>query len=125
MALQLGPRLKRDGSHHALCPVKALRVYLDITSNFNSSKIFVNPVSGLACDKGRISYFFLSSGFFPIRDKMRGFRQGESLVCHEFWESEYSSLLTFYFLYLCANFLLSVFDLTTSIPGKICGSIPA
>ena len=51
---------KRDGSHSPLCPVMALKQYLDLTRNSNSEKLFLNPMSGVPCNKGKISYYFLS-----------------------------------------------------------------
>ena len=51
---------KRDGSPHALCPVNTLRLYLNFTNHFNSRKLFVNPLSGVPCNKGRICHYFLS-----------------------------------------------------------------
>ena len=47
----------KDGSPHALCPVNALRLYLNCTKNCKSNKLFVNPVSLAPCNKGRIVYY--------------------------------------------------------------------
>ena len=51
---------KRDGSHSPLCPVLALKQYLELTQHCNSEKLFVSPVSAVPCNKGKISYYFLS-----------------------------------------------------------------
>ena len=50
--------LNRDGSHNTLCPVICLRNYLNATSKFNSRFLFVNPLNGVRCNKGRIVYYF-------------------------------------------------------------------
>ena len=49
--------IKRDGTHHPLCPVLALRQYLDMTRQFdNRHYLFLNPVSGARCDRGRVRF---------------------------------------------------------------------
>ena len=50
--------LNSDGSHHVLCPVKCLYEYVAATNKFRSSALFVNPISGVPCNRGRIIYFF-------------------------------------------------------------------
>ena len=50
--------LNSDGTHHTLCPVACLRQYLNATSKFKSRSLFINPVTGAVCNKGRIVYHF-------------------------------------------------------------------
>ena len=50
--------LNSDGSHHVLCPVKCLYEYVAATNKFRSSALFVNPISGVPCNRDRIVYFF-------------------------------------------------------------------
>ena len=49
--------IRRDGSHHPLCPVWALKQYLNETQRFADRRyLFLNPISGAKCDKGRVRY---------------------------------------------------------------------
>ena len=49
--------MKRDGTHHPLCPVQCLREYLSVTRQFNNRPyLFLNPITGARCDRGRIRY---------------------------------------------------------------------
>ena len=49
--------IKRDGTHHDLCPVLALSQYLTLTKKYdNRHFLFLNPETGSRCDKGRIRY---------------------------------------------------------------------
>ena len=56
--LVLRAYLNRDGSHHTLCPVAALRNFINVTDKFKSRFLFVNPLTGARCNKGHISYHF-------------------------------------------------------------------
>ena len=49
--------LKRDGSHHALCPVNALSLYLNATRHMVGPRLFFNPNSGVQCNSGHINYY--------------------------------------------------------------------
>ena len=49
--------LKRDGSHHPLCPVNTLSLYLHATRSYNGTHLFFNPSSGVQCNAGHINYF--------------------------------------------------------------------
>ena len=71
--MKVNALFKRDGSHSPLCPVKALKAYLELTSHFNSEKLFLNPVSGVPCNKGRISFYFLSLVKLSQPDVMASF----------------------------------------------------
>ena len=44
-----------------LCPVKALRLYLESTSNSTEDKLFLNPNSGLPLNAGTFSYWLCKS----------------------------------------------------------------
>ena len=47
--------LKRNGSHHALCPVLYLSLYLKDTARYNDRHfLFLNPATGARCDRGRV-----------------------------------------------------------------------
>ena len=49
--------IKRDGSHHPLCPVLALNQYLKDTRRFDDRHyLFLNPDSGTRCDRGRVRW---------------------------------------------------------------------
>ena len=49
--------LKRDGSHHALCPVKALSQYMTLTRKYdNRQYLFLNPETGSRYDSGRVRW---------------------------------------------------------------------
>ena len=49
--------IKRDGTHHPLCPVQCLRMYLSVTRKFNNKPyLFLNPITGARCNRGRIRY---------------------------------------------------------------------
>ena len=48
---------KRDDTHHALCPVNALREYLLFTNHWNSSRHFISPTSGVDCNKGQVNCY--------------------------------------------------------------------
>ena len=49
--------LKRDGSHHALCPVNALFMFLNATKSYKGPRLFFNPRSDVQCNAGHINYF--------------------------------------------------------------------
>ena len=49
---------KRGGLPHPLCPVNTLRLYLNLTRNASSDKLFVNPLTLNPCNKARIVYCF-------------------------------------------------------------------
>ena len=49
--------MQRDGSHHTLCPVAALRKYLNVTKRFNGRGLFFNPVTRVPCNAARINYY--------------------------------------------------------------------
>ena len=53
--------IRRDGSHHPLCPVKALKEYLKVTKKFdNRQYLFLNPDTGARCDKVRVRFLIRS-----------------------------------------------------------------
>ena len=86
--------LKRDGSHHPLCPVMALHNYLVSTQNTNSNKLFVNPVSGAPCNKGRIAFYFLSLVRSSQPEALAGFHDLRKFAAWQaFWDNmSWSSL---------------------------------
>ena len=47
-----------DGTRSPLCPIKALYDYIKATDHFKKKALFVDPVSGALCNRGRIVYFF-------------------------------------------------------------------
>ena len=50
--------LNSDGSHNILCPVRCLHEYILATDKFRTTALFVNPISGASCNRGRIVYYF-------------------------------------------------------------------
>ena len=79
---------KRDGSHHALCSVKALLDYLFITRNTNSNKLFINPISGAPCNKGKISFYFLSLVRLSQPNALAGFHDLRKFAAWQaFWDN--------------------------------------
>ena len=47
--------IKRDGTHHSLCPVQTLSQYLNKTKKYDDRHfLFLNPETGARCDKGRV-----------------------------------------------------------------------
>jgi len=44
-----------DGSRHSLCPVKALRAWLQLSTDWGSDAVFVNPKSHCPMNRGAIS----------------------------------------------------------------------
>ena len=55
--MKLVAMFNRDGSPHSLCPVNNLRLYLNVTSQCRSNKLFVNPTTFIPCNKGRIVFY--------------------------------------------------------------------
>ena len=55
-----------DGS--ILCPVEALRLYLDVTKRSNSNKLFLNPSSGAPLNAGTLSSWLCTSIKFLLPD---------------------------------------------------------
>ena len=50
--------LNSNGSHNILCPVRCLHDYILATNKFKSTSLFVNPISGAPCNRGRIVFYF-------------------------------------------------------------------
>ena len=84
---------KRDGSPHALCPVDTLRNYLRVTDRFGVNKLFVNPITGVPCNKGRISFYFVrlvrcaQPGSFPVFHDLRKFASWNAFWAKMSWSS--------------------------------------
>ena len=55
--MKLVAMFNRDGSPHSLCPVYHLRLYLNVTSQCRSNKLFVNPTSFIPGNKERIVFY--------------------------------------------------------------------
>ena len=84
----------RDGSPHPLCPVNALRLYLDCTKNCKSSKLFVNPESLAPCNKGRIVFYIRSLIRMSQPDAYSKFHDFRILSSwHAFWANMSWSIL--------------------------------
>ena len=52
--MKLVALFNKDGSPQSSCPVNNLRLYLNQTSQCRSNNLFVNPVTFVPCNKGRI-----------------------------------------------------------------------
>ena len=84
---------KRDGSPHCLCPVDTLRKYIDLTTRFRTSKLFVNPSTGVPCNKARIRFYFCSlirqsqPGVFARFHDLRKFASWKAFWTNMTWSS--------------------------------------
>ena len=55
--MKLVALFNKDGSPQSSCPVNNLRLYLNQTSQCRSNNLFVNPVTFIPCNKGRIVFY--------------------------------------------------------------------